>query len=646
MLDQASLDWGARENRLGWPWPREVYVPIVDFLASAGARSIVFDVLFTEPSIYGVADDQALGDSARSSRRFVGAMALSAGEGESAWPEGFPEPPFRLLGDPPRTGVFPRGVFPIPEIASGAAVAASVLASPDGDGVNRRLRLFSVFDGRPVPSLGLAAYCLDKGVRDIRVEENRMEVGGVVIPLDRDGLAILNYRGPSQTHGAVSAAAVVRSALQLQSGEKPEIDPDFFRDAHVIFGFTALGLLDLRPTPLSAVYPGMEIHATALDNLLEGDFIAPVSGGATAAAVILLALAAGTAVRLCRSAFSSALVFIGFAAIPPALGWGLYPAGYWFPVLAPAAAVLPSLLAGLTANYAGEGLQKRFIKSAFSQYLSPVVIDRLVHNPEQLRLGGEKRPLSILFSDIRGFTGISEKLDPVALTALLNEYLSEMTAIIYDFGGTIDKYEGDAIIAFWNAPLDLPNHAENAVRAALTYQKRLAEMRPALKAACGSDVFARIGINTGEVVIGNMGSRQRFNYTFLGDAGNLASRLEGINKQFGSSVMVSQATRDAAGESPDIVYRELSRVTVVGKKIPVTVYEPMHRSDWEGRREIYEAFHRALELYYKGDFGAALELFSPLAGVDGPSASYARRVTALAESPPPEWGGVWDVTEK
>ena len=646
MLDQGSLDWGARENGLGWPWPREVYAPIVDFLVRGGAKSIAFDVLYTEPSIYGVEDDEVLGRSAEASGRFIAAIALSSAQGGESWPAEIPEPGLRLSGSLPPGAVFPRGVFPTGEIAGGAAMTASVLASPDSDGVNRRIGLFSVFDGRIVPSLGLAAYCLERGIRDLRLEKNRLTAGSVSIPLDNRGRAILRYRGPTQTHAAVNAAAVIQSELQIRSGEKPVLDPEMFRDTHVIFGFTALGLLDLRPAPMSPVYPGMEIHATALDNLLAGDFIAPVPAPAAALITVLLALAAGMFVRLCRSAFSSALVFLAFMFIPAALGWGLYPAGYWMPVLAPFAAVVPTLLAGLTANYAGEGLQKKFIKSAFSQYLSPIVIDQLVHNPEKLSLGGEKKTLSILFSDIQGFTSISEKLDPVALTTLLNEYLTEVTGIIYEHGGTIDKYEGDAVIAFWNAPLDLPDHAGQAVRSALAYQKRLAEMRPAFRAVCGGDLFARIGINTGDVVIGNMGSSQRFNYTFLGDAGNLASRLEGINKQFGSSIMISQATRDAAGDPSDIVYREISRVTVVGKKVPVTVYEPMYRTDWESGEEVFETYDRALRLYYAGDFRQSLTLLEPLSARDAPAAAYIRRLGNLIASPPAEWNGVWDVTEK
>ena len=194
--------------------------------------------------------------------------------------------------------------------------------------------------------------------------------------------------------------------------------------------------------------------------------------------------------------------------------------------------------------YTTEGRQKLFIKNAFKQYLSPAVIEELIQHPERLKLGGERRVLSIFFSDLEGFTGISEGLEPEELTALLNEYLSAMTDIIQEEGGTVDKYEGDAIIAFWNAPLLQPDHAERCVRAALRCQEKLAEMRPAFRERIGKDLRMRIGINSGPAVVGNMGSHTRFDYTMLGDAVNLAARLEGINKQFGTYTILSQATLD------------------------------------------------------------------------------------------------------
>ncbi len=240
-----------------------------------------------------------------------------------------------------------------------------------------------------------------------------------------------------------------------------------------------------------------------------------------------------------------------------ALGVGLpvagalvaYEGGFWLPLMVQEAAVILAVAMGLLVNYATEGRQKKFIKNAFKQYLSPAVIEQLIQHPERLQLGGERKVLSIFFSDLQGFTSISEGLAPEDLTVLLNEYLSAMTDIIQAEGGTVDKYEGDAIIAFWNAPLDIPDHAQRVVRAALECQRTLAEMRPAIRSRIGKDLLMRIGINTGPAVVGNLGSHTRFDYTMLGDAVNLAARLEGANKEFGTYTMISQATRDLIGSS-------------------------------------------------------------------------------------------------
>lgn len=642
-LDQDSLDWAAKKG-LGWPWYRDNYSPILNFCQRAGAQSVVFDVLLTEYSAYGVEDDAMLASAIRNNGRFIQAFFPSGAS--SNWPAGYRSPFPPGIPDP---ALLPAGTasgsvtWPIPEIATNAALLAHARAAPDKDGIIRRTSLFTVFDGRLAPSLGLAPVLLD-APGEPRIEKRALRLGRYRIPFDAQGLTLLRYRGPSQTHTAFSAASIIDSELLLQEGKTPTVDPALLKGKHVFFGFTAHGLFDLRPTPTADKYPGVEIHATALDNLLAGDFMADVPRPAALAVTLLLCVLAGASIRASRSARAGAILLIVFLAIPFILAWGLYPAGWWMPLVAPEAGVALAVIAGLVTNYAAEGSQRRFIKNAFSQYLSPVVIDQLVQNPERLTLGGEKKPLSILFSDLRGFTGISETLDPQALTALLNQYLTAVTSIIYEEGGTIDKYEGDAVIAFWNAPLDMPDHALRAVRAAVRYQEKLAELRPVLRNQFGHDLFARIGLNTGPVVIGNMGSAQRFNYTFLGDAGNLAARLEGINKQFGTPILVSQFTRDQAGN--DFAFRPIARVGVVGRREPVNVYEPMTHDRWRAGEALFAAFAAAYARFEKGDFAEAAAGFQALAETDPVSASYAKKCESLIASPPGRWDGVWTMTEK
>jgi adenylate cyclase len=462
--------------------------------------------------------------------------------------------------------------------------------------------------------------------------------------VDGEGRAILKYRGPSKTHKAYTAAAIVQADLQIQDGKEPAVPLSVFKDKYVFFGYSAPGLFDLKPSPMKGDYPGVEIHATMLDNILSGDFMRPFPPGLTILLLLLLCIGAAMAASASRAGLT-AIVYVIFIPIAPALGLAAYAAGSWLQVIVLELGVVLSLVGASLASYATEGQQKRYIKGAFSQYLSPTVIEQLIAHPERLSLGGERRDLTIFFSDVQGFTGISEALSPEDLTALLNEYLTAMVDIIQGEGGTIDKFEGDAIIAFWNAPLSQDDHAVRGVRAALRCQAKLAEMRPSIKERIGKNMFMRVGMNTGAAVVGNMGSKTRFDYTMLGDQVNLSARLEGINKQFGTYIMVSGATvQKIAGAFPA---RELSKVAVVGRKEPVTVYEPMLPEEFAARKPTLETFDRGLKEYYAGRFTEAERIFEGIASVDPPAASYQKKCRQLAASPvEPGWSGVWVMTEK
>jgi adenylate cyclase len=359
-------------------------------------------------------------------------------------------------------------------------------------------------------------------------------------------------------------------------------------------------------------------------------------------ATLLLALAAGIAGTLSRKAWQSVLTFVVFLPIPFVLGFGGYALGWWWPIAPGFVATLLALIGAVVVNYATEGRQKAFIKNAFRYYLGAEVIEQLIADPSKLTLGGEKRELTIYFSDIEKFSSFSEKLDPPALTALLNEYLGAMGGIIKEEGGYLDKYIGDAIVAFWNAPMPQADHAARAGRAALRCQRLLAERREEWREKFGAVVKNRIGLNTGAVVVGNMGSAERFNYTMLGDAANLASRLEGANKAFGTYLMVSETTWQQSGRN--FVGRELGQLRMVGRKTPVKVYE-LAGLPGDERPTHFAAFEQALTLFYAGKFAEALAAFEKLP--DDPAAkTYAAQCRALLAHPPAEWDGVLSLTEK
>ena len=650
LLDQYSLSWGKKENGWPWPWPREVYAAVTSFCKRAGAKALVIDVLFTEQSMISVDDDAALNQGMADNGRVVGAvnLAWTPEQGNTtSWPAEVPAPLFSITGPVPRTLVFPYAQFPIPEVVKGARFLANTnLPADQVDGVYRRAPLFNIFGGKVVPTMALGAYLAGSGAEAaLSIEPGQFRIGDLRVPIDGEGRALLHFRGPSQTHKAINAAAVIQAELQIRGGQTPSLKPEVFKDKYVFFGYTAPGLFDLRPTPMSGSYPGVEVHATMLDNLLSGDFMRSVSLVPTLALLLLLCLGAGIAISSVQRAGPSFIMYVIFIPLAPALCIGAYALGYWLQMVALELGVVLSLVGSSLASYATEGRQKRYIKGAFSQYLSPTVIEELIAHPERLRLGGERRELTIFFSDVQGFTTISEALSPEDLTALLNEYLTAMVDIIQEEGGTIDKFEGDAIIAFWNAPLTLEDHAVRGVRAALRCQAKLAEMRPAVKARIGKDMFMRVGMNTGQAVVGNMGSKTRFDYTMLGDQVNLSARLEGINKQFGTYFMISRATAEKIGGAFPV--RELSRVAVVGRREPVTVYEPMFPEQYAALRPTLEIFDRGLNEFYAGRFPEAERIFEGISSVDPPAANYAKKCRALAAGPrEADWNGVWVMTEK
>jgi adenylate cyclase len=664
VLDQTSLDWGKEEFKWSWPWDRTIYTPIIDFCKRGGAKAVMFDVLFTEPSKSGVSDDQALGDCITSNAFVAAALIVSREQGQTTqWPSNVPDrrylaPNFEnyLATSAGKHLLFPRSSFSIPEVSTNVLILGHVFGVPDQDGKTRRAIPFLSFDGRVIPSLGIASFMAVRPRTAPVFSGTSVSIGEHSIPLDRQGRAILNFRGNgglrrlfgspgnSMSYQVFSAANIINSELRLREGGNPVTAPSVLKDKYVFFGYTAPGLLDLKSTPLSKIYPGLAVHATVLDNLLSNDFIREAGIGSLVALTILFGLLSGVGGRMCQNGIQSVIAFLVLLPLPLIIGLVAYSRCIWLQISPQEISIGLALVSTVILNYATEGKQKRFIKNAFKQYLSSEVIEKLVRNPEHLKLGGETRELSIFFSDVAGFTGISEVLTPEQLTALLNEYLTAMTEIIYSEGGTIDKYEGDAIIAFWNAPVDLTDHPRHAVSAAIRCNRKLAELRPVLKEKYGKDLYARVGINSGPVVVGNMGSTQRFNYTFLGDAGNLASRLEGLNKQFGTSVMISEFTYRLLGDA--FQCREISSVRVVGRKIPIRVYEPMFKDDFALRADVFASYAKALKLYYEGKFHDALAIFSQLSDTDAPSGSYVKRCKDLIDHPPKSWDGVWEMKEK
>jgi len=638
LVDQYSLDVYEKQQGLSWPWPRQVYSAVIDYLRAGGAKVIFFDLIFSETSRSGVEDDE---DFARAMERpgnvFL-PLSLSQKEGTLEEVSADLLRRFSLsAGDLPAKS-YPQAVsatLPVSALLDASKGAGNVLFSPDRDGIFRRLPLAFFYEGLVIPSIPLAL---------IRYIRGGQKLSG--IPLDESGQMIIRYYGSAGTYKTYSIAAIINSWAQVEEGKEPQIPPQEFSGKIVLIGGSAPGLLELRPTPLSAVYPGVEIQATVLDNILQEDFIRTQPLILFIALVFIFALLTAIGASLLRKIWEIVVFFLICLAIPFGAAWLAFNSGYWLEFVVPEFAVLASFIGASLLNYSAEGRQRRFIKGVFRHYLSPDVIERIIENPSLLSLGGEKREITSFFSDVAGFTAISEALSPEELVNLLNEYLGEMTDIILLTGGTLDKYEGDAIIAFWNAPLDQPDHGLRACRAALRCQKRLAELRGQFTGKIGRPLTMRIGLNSGPAVVGNMGSSRRFDYTAMGDTVNLASRLEGACKQYQVPILAGEETFARVRE--DIIAREVDTIRVVGKKKPVSVYEIVGEKGEVAEAELGRLgiFEQARESYRRRDWEKAAVLFGKLE--DDPLAKlYVTRCRSLRQSPPPEdWDGLFELKEK
>ncbi len=550
----------------------------------------------------------------------------------------------------------------LPIFQQHAASAGHFNPLPDDDGVSRRVPMILEFEGGYYESLSLAMLRTLIGLQSggvlPRVEPGFapgsgarpgeyaglewLKVGPLTIPVDEQAAALIPYRGNKYSFPYVSLVDVLRGRA----------DPALLKGRIALVGSTAPGLFDLRSTPVDSVFPGVEIHANLLAGMLDGNL--KHRPAFTVGAEVVLLVAGGVALSVLIPMLS-ALWATGVALLAIALA-----TGFNFAVWTQADMVLPLaaslLMAALvyTMNmaygYFVESRSKRQFTELFGQYVPPELVDRMARDPEKYSMEGRSQDLTVLFSDIVGFTHISESLEPRELAAFINEYLTSMSLVIRNHGGTLDKYIGDAIMAFWGAPVDDPEHARHGIRAALAMQRELARINAEVVRPKGwPEVRIGIGLNSGVMRVGDMGSKVRRAYTVMGDPVNLGSRLEGLTREYGVGILVGEATRERVG---DVVFREIDRVKVKGKDEPVAIFEPL---GFEGQVEaglLEEArrWQQCLQAYRAQAWDEAEAVLRELAsaGRDGGLyAAYARRIAAHRIAPPaPGWGGVTRFTTK
>jgi len=607
LINQDSLDWAQRERGWSWPWPRKAYGEMLDYMKLGGAKSAAIDIIFSEPSIYKEEDDEAFIRAEKEFGAAVQVVMISSQSGSAvSWPPGLEAPVFETAGFGGFLERFGRGggesrlnraVFPIPGLRDGAAALGCATGFPDSDNVFRRLRLFTLFDGKAVPGLSAASLIVSGHDKHISFDQKNSVIqwGGFSIPVDKNGTSLLRFHGEIERYIPYFAKDILQSYEAYLRGDKPELPPGDFDGKYVFVGLYAEGLYDIFNTPISSVYPGMGVHITMLDNLLNGNFIRESPQWLN---LLILFVVVALTVALClfhrRLILPAAVTVLEVLAVIAAAFAAFQWRSLWIPMVMYFTGIITAFITANLYNYVTEGSQKRFIKSAFSQYLSPKVIEQIIADPGQLKLGGEKREMTAIFTDVRSFSTITEALgDPEKLVELLNHYLTRMSDIVLENQGTIDKYEGDAIIAFFGAPVHMDNHASLACRSAVLMKKAETDInREALekglitKAVLEAMVkkgilqsindpcpmFTRIGVNTGDMVVGNMGTPSKMDYTIMGNAVNLAARLEGVNKQYDTGgILISEYTRSRIGD--DFVLRPLSRVRVVGINTPLRLYE-------------------------------------------------------------------------
>jgi len=676
-IDEDSL------KHLGqWPWPRDTLARIVDRLTVDGAAAIAFDVLLAEPDRTG---PQALlkqwqgrpdmatlgailsklpdpdGELAASLAKAPAVLAFSLNEqpgGEAPAAKAG----FAMAGDDPLPFLpsWPGTTRALPDLEKAAPGYGCVNFRPDPDGIIRRAPLLFAFEGKIYPSLAAEALRVGQGASTYIIKAsnasgetalgaqtglNNVKVGQAIIPVDSHGNVPLYDSGFEATR-FLSAWRVLT----------PDFDPNLVAGKVILVGATAAGLRDFKPTPLDPAAAGIETHAQILEQILGHQYLERPDWADGAEMLFLLVFGLALVLLLHPlGALWSAFVTVIAIAASFAFSWlSFRREGLLIDPLYPGMAALAVYLSGSLLGYLRSESERRHVRRSFGMYLAPAVVEELSRHPERLKLGGELRDVTVMFSDIRDFTRISEQLDPQMLTHMLNSVLTPLTAAIQEAKGTIDKYIGDCIMAFWNAPLDDAEHARNALKAALAMRQALAKANATLAEEARKagrkviDIGVGIGINRGPCSVGNMGSVQRFAYSALGDTVNLASRLESLTRSYGVEIIVGE---DAAEGISDMALLEIDRVQVKGRSRPLTIHTLLA----ETRDAAFEALESAqakfLEAYRRQDWAAAREAIAACLGLaprlKGLYDLYLGRIEDYEAAPPgADWDGVFIAKSK
>lgn len=574
-------------------------------------------------------------------------------------------------------------VMNTPQISSGAKHTGYFNAHLDEDGTIRRKQLIVRSGEHYMPSISLKAFLVAKGYNaqielgeDAKYQAKAVKKFSITddetgkklfdVPVDAQGSLMINYAGPQHmfpylgVSELLSDSPTARIVQNIWDKEKhrwikdkiTEVDKvKWLKDKIFVFGATAVGIYDLRVTPFDENFPGAETHLNVIDNLIRKDFLRhhPDEDLRMPIALLLLGIFLTVAISRLGAIYGLFLTLTTIGITAAIDRYYLFANGYVITIIHPFLLILSLYICLTFYKYFSEEKNKRELRSTFQKYVSPAIVEEILSDPEKIELGGHKVRMTVFFSDIRGFTTISEKLDPRALSDLLNSYLTPMTDIVFKNRGTLDKYMGDAVMAFFGAPIFYPDHAKYACRAALQSLEKLKELQEQYRQEGLPPIDIGIGLNTGEMSVGNMGSETVRSYTVMGDAVNLGSRLEGINKQYGTRIIISEFTYQDIGS--DFYCREIDWVRVKGKALPVKIFELVSEKQPESQViEMLKWFKDGYEKYHAMSWGQAIESFNKAKSFvpdDQTSQLYIQRCQEfIAEPPPKDWDGVFVMKTK
>lgn len=605
----------------GWPPRRDSYCDLLHFLKAADVKSVTFTVEFCDAACQGAAVDSSFAVA-------LAAMPIAVLPAAPVWDPALASGSFADRGIP-AVGAQVAALSaaagfraPIDELLQATTALGANQVSPDGDRLIRSFTPLVATGNVVVPSLGIAALCVASPAQ-LSANGRVLRIGQHDIPLDRDGQAILRSRTLPED-SSFRAIDLMAAGHDLIVGRPPRISTASFSGCHVFVGFS---LEQGIATPSQAMMPAPAFWALAMDNVVTDALVREISLPAFLLGVAPLAFLAALAAQRGRNPWIDALAVALLGACPFGCGWIAYAKSMWIPVVAMSSSPLAGGIAAFVMRYAWEARRRAFVDGALSMYVPPAVVATMIDNPELLNLNGVDREITVLFADLVGFTAISERVSPAQVTTFLNKYLRDAGALILKRNGTIDKFIGDAVVAFWNAPLDTPNHADEATACAREICTLFKERASEYAESIGVVPRVRIGIATGHATVGNLGSADRLAYSAIGDAVNLASRLEGANKAFGSTILISERTwRQLRDEPPG---QSLAIITVAGRDAPEPVYE-IHDPTAHDQPDP-GAFERARELARAGDFEGARDAFRRLSGPT--AAKFCLRCDSLARRP-------------